>query len=108
MYLSTYFLEWAVTRSKVYPNIYLIFFFLFVCLFIRFYFIILYEMDHNSNFFHPNINPYFISFDLDITNPTLHNMNQPNMHDCFYPTQYTPQSQYYGQDWNNHLHSSPN
>jgi len=47
------------------------------------------------------------SFDSDITNPTLHNFNQPSMLDWSYLNQYYPQSQYYEQDWKNYPHFSP-
>jgi len=57
-------------------------------------------MDHNYNFSHANVNPYFIptSFDSNFTNPALHNFNQPSMSDWFYLTQPTSQSQCYEQD----------
>jgi len=45
-----------------------------------------------TTIFNFNNNLYFAptSFDSDIINPILHNFNQLNMPDCFYPTQYTP------------------
>jgi len=57
-------------------------------------------MDYNYYYSNAYNDPYFTStsFDLDITNPTFHNFNQPSMLDWSYPNQYTPQFQYYEQD----------
>ena len=65
-------------------------------------------MDYNYNYSDYNSNPYFTptSFSSDITNPALHNSNQPSMPDWSYPNQNMPQSQYYEQEWDNHHHSS--
>ena len=51
-------------------------------------------MNYNYNYSDYNLNPYFnpTSFNSDITNPTLHNSNQPSMPDWSYPNQNMPQS----------------
>ena len=51
-------------------------------------------MFYNYNYSDYNSNPYFTptSFNLDITNPALHNSNQPSMPDWSYSNHYMPQS----------------
>jgi len=47
-------------------------------------------MDYNYNYFNAYSDLYFssTSFDLDITNPVLHNFSQPSMPDWSYLNQY--------------------
>jgi len=54
-------------------------------------------MDYNYNYSNVYSDLYFtsISFDSNITNPALHNVNQLSILDWSYPNQYYLKSQYY-------------
>ena len=66
-------------------------------------------MDYNYNYSDYNSNLYFTptSFNSDITNPALHNYNQPSMPDWSYPNQYMPQPSIMKKNGTIITHSSP-